>query len=46
MPKTKKRPYRTSKKKKGAAGGREDARVLSPETIARLDRIAAESKKG
>lgn len=46
MPKPKKRSGHRPKKKKGSGAAREDSRVLSPETIANLERIAAEAKKG
>ncbi len=45
MAKRPKRPNYPPKKRNPAKGGREDSRVLSPETKAALDRIFSSAKK-
>jgi hypothetical protein len=45
MAKSPKRPNRAPKKRKPSKGGREESRVLSPETKAALDRIFIAAKK-
>lgn len=45
MAKVKKRVPRTATRKKGNRTGRENVRELSAETVAKLERIAAASKK-
>jgi len=45
MAKSPKRPNRAPKKQKNSKGGREDSRVLSPETKANLDRVFNAAKK-
>jgi hypothetical protein len=45
MAKAPRRPNRAPKKKKNSKGGREETRILSPETRLALDRVFNATKK-